>query len=167
MDWPVYCHMVALEISDPYCIIWGNCLEVDFGRYSGTRWNLWRFRTWWCFTFTSSEFKIADTLYSWFADDAITYSEFKTPLLYIVDSQTLVLLSEIRNGLLRGVEKARANIGTRLRPLDYYKPFVNSEIGIHAMGGAVGFNDFMEYLSQLSALRNEEWVRNTTKDLKH
>ena len=59
----------------------------------------------------------------------------KSPIHYMVDSQTLIFLPEMRNGILNRNQTTRTNADTRLTPKAFYEPTLNQEISIREMVG--------------------------------
>ena len=57
------------------------------------------------------------------------------PINYMVDSQTLIFLTKMRNGLLNRNQTTWANTDTRLTPRDFYEPAINQKIAIRELGG--------------------------------
>ena len=51
----------------------------------------------------------------------------KPPIRYLVDTQTLILLSELRNVILNRNQTTWANTDTRLTPKDFYEPTMTIE----------------------------------------
>ena len=58
----------------------------------------------------------------------------KCPIHYLVDSQTLVFLTEMRSEYLRGNQTTWGNTDTRILPVTFYEPDLQRRIAIREMG---------------------------------
>ena len=72
----------------------------------------------------------------------------KSPLRYLVDSETLISLSVTRNVISNRNLTTRAGADTRLTPKGFYEPGINQKIAIHEMGRVEAFNDSIWRLGQ-------------------
>ena len=82
----------------------------------------------------------------------------KFPIHYLVGSQTLVCLAEMRNEYLTGNQANWANTDTRIKPLTFYEQDSHRRLAIHEMGGGEEFNDYINHLSNVEELKHEkEW----------
>ena len=59
----------------------------------------------------------------------------KYPIHYLVDSQSLIFLSEMRNGILNRNPTTWDNADARLAPKAFYEPTLNRQIDIRELGG--------------------------------
>ena len=59
----------------------------------------------------------------------------KPPIRYLVDSQALIFLSALGNGILNRNQTTWANTDTRLTPRSFYEPPINQKIAIRELGG--------------------------------
>ena len=75
----------------------------------------------------------------------------KLPMSYLVDSETLSLISGIRNAILKRNATERGGTDNNLHPDDCYKRILNHQIASIELGGGPAFNDFMDYLQQVSS----------------
>ena len=57
------------------------------------------------------------------------------PIHYMVDSETLIPLSEMGNVISDRNQTTWANTGAMINPQTFYEPTANHQIAIHAMGG--------------------------------
>ena len=69
----------------------------------------------------------------------------KFPIRDLVGSQTLIVLSEMRNGIPNRNKKTRQNTDARLNSKEFYEPGISQKISIREMGA---LNDSMEHLSR-------------------
>ena len=90
----------------------------------------------------------------------------KFAIHYLVDSQTLVFLTKMRNAYLSGNQTTWANTDTRLRPLMFYEPDLHRRIAIHVMGGGGEFNDFINHLGNMEELKHEKGMEESIAELK-
>ena len=74
----------------------------------------------------------------------------KFEIRYLVDSHTLIALSEMRHEILNRNQTTWANTDTRISPKAFYEPTHNHQIDIREVVGiGGGFNDFTERLCNL------------------
>ena len=59
----------------------------------------------------------------------------KSPLRYLVDSQTLIFASEMRNVILDRNKTTWSNKDATLSPKEFYEPDINRRIAIREIGG--------------------------------
>ena len=59
----------------------------------------------------------------------------------------------MKDGISKGVETIRANEGTLLNPLDYYKTDIRRKIENLEQGAVKAFSDFIDYLRWVSGLK--------------
>ena len=90
----------------------------------------------------------------------------KSPMRYLVDSHTLICLSEMRNVTSNRNKTTWSNTDTRLNPEEFYEPCLNHQISIRELGGVSGINDFMEHLSQAEESQREEGENEAIAELK-
>ena len=90
----------------------------------------------------------------------------KFPLRYLVDSQTLILLSKARNEILTRNPITRTNTDTRLPIRDFYENDLNQQIAINELGGEQAFRDFLDHIGMVEELRHEEGMRESISELK-
>ena len=57
------------------------------------------------------------------------------PIHYLVDSQTLILLTRMRSEFLNRNQTTRANTDTRIKPQAFYEPDLQQRIAIRELGG--------------------------------
>ena len=98
---------------------------------------------------------VCDTWARWALQLRISSTKF--PLHYLVGSQALICLSEMRNGILNRNQTTWANTDTRLTTRAFYDPTINREIDIRETG-CVGkaFNDSMAHLWNMGELKHEK-----------
>ena len=83
----------------------------------------------------------------------------KFSIHYLVDSETLISLSKMRNELLNRNQTTWANADAMICPQTFYEPTINQQIAIRELGGA--FNDFMDHLG-IWKIRNAKKGRKKT-----
>ena len=67
----------------------------------------------------------------------------KFPINYLVDSQTIILLSKMRNVIPSRNQTTWGNTATRLTPKAFYEPTISQQIAVRDLGGGA-FIDFMD-----------------------
>ena len=72
-----------------------------------------------------------------------------SPIRYLSDSQTLIALSKMSNGISNRNKTTRPNTDARLNSDEFYEPGLNRQISIREMGRVDAFNDFAEHLSNV------------------
>ena len=82
-------------------------------------------------------------------DSQLHVQSTKPPIRYLVDSQVLIFLSAMGNGISNRNQTTWANTDTRLTPRAFYEPAVNHRISIREMGGGESFNDSMRRLGNM------------------
>ena len=85
----------------------------------------------------------------------------KLPIHYLVDSQTLISLTKMRNVILNRNQTTWANAGTRIKPQTFYEPDLIPEIGIRdlcvcGVRGGGPFNDFADRIGNMEDLKTRE-----------
>ena len=90
----------------------------------------------------------------------------KLPLRYLVGSQTLIFLAQMRNVISGRNITTRSNTDTRLTPKGFCEPGLNRKIAIHEMGGVCAFNDSTGRLGQAEELKQEEGTQDAITELK-
>ena len=88
----------------------------------------------------------------------------KSPLRYLVDSQTLVSMSKMRNVIPNRNITTWFNTDARLTPKTVYEPGINRKIAIRELG-VVAFNDFIGHLCQVGQLKREEGPQEAITEL--
>ena len=89
----------------------------------------------------------------------------KAPHHYLVDSKTLIFLSEMRNVISGRNKTTRSIADARRTPWEFYEPGINREIAIREMGGVGEFNDFMWSVRQVEGLKHEEGTQEAITEL--
>ena len=79
----------------------------------------------------------------------------KFPIHYLAGSQTLVFLTKMRNGYLRGNQTTRVNADTRIPPLTFYEPDLRRRFDVREMGGGA-FNDVIGRLGNMGEVKHEK-----------
>ena len=59
----------------------------------------------------------------------------KSPIHYLVDSQALISLSEMRHGIANRNKTTWSNTDARLNSEEFYEPGINHQVSTHEMGG--------------------------------
>ena len=90
----------------------------------------------------------------------------KFPIRYLVDSQTLVFLTKMRNEYLRGDQTTWANTDTGIRPLTFYEPDLHRRIAIRELGWGDEFNDFVNRLGNTNDLKHAKGMKESIVELK-
>ena len=75
--------------------------------------------------------------------------------LHLVDSQALIFLVGMRNGISNRNKTTLSNTDTRLNPKEFYEKDTNRRMPIHEMG-VEAFNDCMGHLSAVEERRRDE-----------
>ena len=80
----------------------------------------------------------------------------KFQIHYMVDSQTLISLTKMRDEILNGNPTTRENTDTWVKSQTFYEPNLNRRIAIRDLGGEEAFNDFMDRLGNMGDLKTRK-----------
>ena len=90
----------------------------------------------------------------------------KPPIHYLVDSQTIISLTKMRNEILNKNQTTWANADTRIKPRTFYAPGINRKISIREMGGGEAFNDFTDHLGDMEDLKHEQGTKEAIVEMR-